>query len=132
MLRFASHASPGLSLARRLTTIASPPGAPSWQPWHYLIVPSALGAAVAAAIYFVDSKVAFQIKALELQHASQRAEFRSTLASVLRDVDAKTAGLASSVQKEVDAKTAGLASSVDAKYAGLAGSVDAMFAGVQK
>ena len=88
------------------------------------------GGCIAFGGYLVDMRVNKEVSAVVAQSAALSAR----LDGITKEVDAKTAGLASSIIKEVDAKTAGLAISitkeVDAKTAGLAREVDAKVAGV--
>ena len=122
-------------------------------PWLLTAVPSlallvtACGGLALFGTFFVDSRVSDKLAAVIAQNAvlSARvdgiakevdAKTAGLASSVTKEVDAKTAGLASSLIKEVDAKTAGLASSltkeVDAKMAGLASEVDAKTAGLAR
>jgi len=112
-------------------------------PLHWLSVPWFTAAAPALGLllgisgglallggYLVDTRVNKEVSVVVAQSAALNAR----LDGIIKEVDAKTAGLASSIIKEVDAKTAGLAISitkeVDAKTAGLAREVDAKVAGV--
>ena len=105
-------------------------------PWLLTAVPSlallvtACGGLALFGTYFVDSRVSDKLAAV----IAQNAVLSARVDGIAKEVDAKTAGLASSITKEVDAKMAGLASSVtkevDAKTAGLAREVDAKVAGV--
>jgi hypothetical protein len=116
-------------------------------PWVLGAVPSlallltACGSLALFSTYFVDSRVSDKLAAVIAQNAvlSARmdgitkevdAKTAGLASSITKEVDTKTAGLASSITKEVDAKTAGLAKEVDAKTAGLAKEVDAKVAGV--
>ena len=98
---------------------------------------AAAGGLAVLGTYLVDTHVKVEVSAVIAQNAALGARLDARLDGLTKEVDAKTAGLASSVIKEVDAKNAWLASSVttevDAKTAGLASSVtkevDAKMAG---
>jgi hypothetical protein len=73
------------------------------------------GGFVAVGGYLVDTRVSKEVSAVVAQSAALSAR----LDGFSKELDAKTAGLASSITKEVDAKNAGLAREVDAKVAGV-------------
>ena len=155
MLRSKLHALSHL-LRRRLTLAAAAPlpaapGPPdrlhqlgAAAPALALLI-AVSGGCVAFGGYLVDMRVNKEVSAVVAQSAALSARLdgitkevdaktAGLASSIIKEVDAKTAGLAISITKEVDAKTAGLAISitkeVDAKTAGLAREVDAKVAGV--
>ena len=70
-------------------------------------------------VYLLDTRVDTRVNKEVSAVLAQSAALSARLDGIIKEVDAKTAGLASSITKEVDAKTAGLAREVDAKVAGV-------------
>ncbi len=97
---------------------------------------TACGGLALAGTFFVDARVEARVSDKLAAVTAQIAVLSARVDGITKEVDAKTAGLASSLTKEVDAKMAGLASEVDAKTAGLASGiakeVDAKTAGLAR
>ena len=118
-------------LPRRMLTLAAAaplPAAPGPPGRLHQLIAAVPGLALLIAMsggfaafggYLVDMRVNKEVSAV----VAQTAALSARLDGITKEVDAKTAGLASSITKEVDAKTAGLSKEVDAKTAGLASTI---------